>query len=213
MFYERANKRKIIGKIIFRPKKGEKLPIVLNEKELSLVFSKIKNIKHKTLMLMTYSGGLRRDETLSLQVSDIDFQRNEIMVNGKGNKQRTAMLSETLKPILLEYIKKDKPTDYLFKGATGGKYSYTSFSRILTEAVAKTEITKKVTLHTLRHTFATHLLEQGVDIRIIQELLGHKDIKTTLRYTHVTRKQLRKIKSPLDNLDLTKNKSEAEKPP
>jgi len=216
LYYNTANKREIPDKYIFRPKKGYKLPIILNEKELITLFSNINNIKHKALMLVTYAGGLRRNETLELRVKDIDFERKEISIkSGKGNKDRMALLSETLKPVLIAYIKKDKPGDYLFEGATGGKYSFSSFAKILKKAVSKSKITKNVTPHTLRHSFATHLLEQGVDIRYIQELLGHKDIKTTLRYTHVAKKELKKIKSPLDNLNLNKKaeKDDEDKPP
>ncbi len=183
---------------MLRPKKGERLPIVRNDKELSSLFSSIKNIKHRSLMLITYAAGLRRNETLELRVKDIDFERNEIRVNkGKGNKDRTTLLSESIKPTLLEYIKKDKPTDYLFEGALGGKYSFTSFARVLKNALTKTNILKDVTPHTLRHSFATHLLENGYDIRTIQELLGHSSIKTTMIYTHIANVGAG-VKSPLD---------------
>jgi len=210
LYYEKAHSRELQNYIL-RPKKGEQLPTILNNKELSSLFLSIKNIKHKSLMLITYAAGLRRNETLELRVKDIDFERNEIKVNkGKGNKDRITLLSENIKPVLKEYIKNDNPADYLFEGALGGKYSFTSFAKVLKNALKNTGILKDVTPHTLRHSFATHLLEQGVDIRYIQELLGHKDIKTTLRYVQVAKKELKKIKSPLDNLDFSGNKSKNE---
>ena len=210
LYYEKAHKREISGKFIFRPKIGKKLPAVLNQSELSKIFASIENLKHKTLLLLAFSGGFRRAEVLNLTVNDIDFERNEIKISsGKGNKDRITLLSEIIKPVLIEYIEEYRPKKYLFEGATGGKYSVTSFAKILKKAVSKANITKPVTIHTLRHTFATHLLEQGTDIRYIQELLGHKSIKTTLRYTHVAKKEIKKIKSPLDNLNI----SDSDKPP
>ena len=204
LFYETGHKIIITGNKIFRPKRGKKLPVILNTEELSTFFNAIKNKKHKTLMLLTYSAGLRRNETLELRVKDIDFVRNEIRVNsGKGNKDR-------IRPILLEYIKEYKPEDYLFEGATGGKYSFSSFSRIFKNALKKSGIQKELTLHSLRHSFATHLIEQGTDVRYVQELLGHESIKTTVVYTHVARNKINKIKSPLDNINLKAKKDEQE---
>ncbi len=171
LYYVRTGRREIEDKFIFRPKVGEKIPVILNEDELKKLFSCITNIKHKTLLLITYSGGLRRAETLELKLTDIDFVRNEIRVRGKGNKERIVLLSETLKPILIEYIEKYKPVHFLFEGAAGGKYSTTSFANILKNAIARANIKKRISPHGLRHSFATHLLEQGVDIRYIQELL------------------------------------------
>lgn len=202
IYYERAYKIELSYKEITRPRKEKKLPVILNSSELTEIFNNIDNTKHKALMLITYSGGLRRSETLNLKVKDIDFERSEIKINkGKGFKDRMALLSESLKPVLKEYINKYKPNEYLFEGATGGKYSATSFAKILKRGIENSGIKKHITLHTLRHSFATHLLEQGTDIRYIQELLGHSDIKTTLLYTQVATKQLKKIKSPLDNMN------------
>ena len=201
LYYERAYGREISFRYAIRPKKAQTLPEILGKKELYAIFSNITNLKHKTLLLITYSAGLRRNETLELKVVDVDFNRKLIKINnGKGKKSRTELLSESLQPILKQYIKEYKPKNYLFEGASGGKYSFSSFSKILNKAVLKSGIKKHITLHTLRHSFATHLLEQGTDIRYIQELLGHTNIKTTLRYTHVAEKNLQKIRSPLDSL-------------
>jgi len=208
LYYEKAYNREIPKTYIFRPKVEKKLPTILNYIEIQKIIQSIDNIKHKTLLLLTYSGGLRRSETLNLKIENIDFVRNEIhIVCAKGKKDRMIMLSHTIKYLLSEYIKQYNPQNYLFEGATGGRYSTSSFAKILKNAVEKANIKKKVTLHTLRHSFATHLFEQGTDIRIIQELLGHKDIKTTLRYVQVAKKELRKITSPLDNINISINKN------
>ncbi len=203
LYYEKAHKREISNKYIFRPKRPNKLPDILSMSEIQKLFSQIKNLKHHCLLILTYSGGLRRSETINLRTKDIDFERNQILIrSGKGNKDRVTLLSENLKKELYKYIEEYNPKKYLFEGATGGKYSFASFSKVLKKAVLKSEIQKNITIHSLRHSFATHLLEQGTDIRYIQKLLGHKNIKTTLLYTHVAKKEIRKIKSPLDNINL-----------
>ena len=179
----------------------EKLPNVLSEREIKAIFSVIKNLKHKTIIMTIYSAGLRMGELVNLMVKDIDFDRNTIkIVSGKGKKDRLVMLSNKLKPILQEYLNTYSPKNHLFEGQSGGGYSPSSVRQIFIKALSKTDVKKKATVHTLRHSFATHLLDRGIDIRIIQELLGHKKLETTQIYTHISKKNILGIKSPLDTL-------------
>jgi len=162
------------------------------------------NLKHKALLVTAYSAGLRVGEVVRLKVSDVDSKRMQIRVTaGKGAKDRYTVLSETDLVVLREYFKAEKPQDWLFSGEEPTDHlSERSAQHVFEHAKKKAGITKKATFHTLRHSFATHLLEDGVDIRYIQELLGHDSIKTTERYTHVTQPALARIKSPLDNMQL-----------
>ncbi|MBN1251929.1 MAG: tyrosine-type recombinase/integrase [Bacteroidales bacterium] len=201
LYYVRTGRREIEDKFIFRPKKENKLPEILSLDEIKSLLSTISNLKHHCILALTYSGGLRRSETLNLEIQDIDMSRNEIRIrNGKGKKDRITLLSESLKKMLVLYIKEYKPQKYLFEGSTGGKYSASSMDKILKKALKKANINKNISLHSLRHSFATHLLEQGTDIRFIQELLGHSNIKTTVLYTKIAQTAVRKIKNPLDNI-------------
>ncbi len=149
---------------------------------------------------MKISAGLRRSELIDLKVSDIDSERMVITINGaKGKKDRVSLLSENTLRLLRKYYKEYKPKKYLFEGMKGGKYSPTSVAKVLKNAANKARIHKNVTPHMLRHSFATHLLEQGTDLRYIQKLLGHSSSKTTEIYTHVSKKALDKIKNPVDD--------------
>ncbi len=198
-FYKQILNREFADTLIFRPKKEQKLPEVLSLEEMYKITSSIKNLKHRCLIELTYSGGLRRSETLNLKVENIDFGRSVINIKkAKGKKDRTVMLAQSLKDTLRLYLESYKPEMYLFESPTKGKYSESSMRMILKHAVESIETNKHVSLHTLRHSFATHLLENGTDIRYIQSLLGHSDIKTTLRYTKVATSQIKKIQSPLD---------------
>lgn len=173
---------------------------MLSLDEVKALLEVTDNLKHKTLLSLIYSAGLRRSEAQNLAVKDIDSKRKIIKINGaKGKKDRYVPLSENLLQLLREYYKVYKPKYYLFEGKNGGKYSFTSMSKVLKRSVRKAGITRNVHLHILRHSFATHLLEQGTDIRIIQEILGHNSIKTTERYTHVANTHLRSIKNPFDS--------------
>ena len=188
---------------IDRPRSEKTLPVILHTSEIAAIFKQVENLKHKTLLMLAYSTGMRISEIVNLKIGDIDSQRKQIkIVQGKGKKDRYTVLSEKVLPLLREYYKEYKPEIYMFEGARGKQYSTTSIQNILHMAVTRAGIKKRVTMHTLRHSFATHLLEQGTDLRYIQSLLGHENTKTTQIYTHVTTKGFESIKSPLDNLDI-----------
>ncbi len=182
-----------------RPRKRKKLPIVLSKTEMKTMISATKNLKHKCIISTLYSGGLRRSELLNLELKDIDSARMVINVrDAKGNKDRYTLLSETLLLDLRLYFKQYRPKTYLFEGDKNVQYSATSVSAIIKKASKNSNIKKVVTPHTLRHSFATHLLESGTDLRHIQLLLGHNSTKTTEIYTHVSTKNFTSIKNPLD---------------
>ena len=182
-----------------RPKREIKLPTVLSLPEVRSILDQVKNIKHKTLLMIIYSSGLRISEALNLMISDIDSERMLIHIKGaKGKKDRMVILSDVTLESLRMYYRRYKPKYWLFEGISGEKYSSSSSQAILKRAVRQAGIKKHVTLHTLRHSFATHLLENGTDLRYIQTLLGHNSLKTTEIYTHISQAYLQKIKSPLD---------------
>ena len=206
-YYERVLGGKRMTIYIDRPQKQQTLPTVLSKEEVQLIISKITNLKHKTMIMLTYSAGLRVSEVIQLKIKDIDSERKQIRVEqSKGKKDRYTLLSEKILILLRKYYIKYKPTEWLFEGQSKeGKvtqYSVRSLQMVLKKAVRKANINKKVTMHTLRHSFATHLLENGTDLRYIQVLLGHQSSKTTEIYTHVTTKGFDKIKNPLDDLDI-----------
>ena len=152
---------------------------------------------------MGYASGMRISEVVSIKTKEIDFERKTIMVRGgKGKKDRTIMLSDKLAVMLQEYMTKYEPKEWLFEGQLDSQYSVRSLQNLFKTAVNKTGIRKRITFHTLRHSFATNLLEAGTGLRIIQELLGHSNIQTTTRYTKVSVKQISNVKSPLDKLDI-----------
>jgi site-specific recombinase XerD len=185
-----------------RPKKDKRLPTVLTKEEVNLLLTSIDNLKHRCILSTIYSAGLRRSELINLKVSDIDSQRNLIKIRGaKGKKDRHSLLSGKLIELLGEYYRVYCPNVWLFEGQHGSQYSATSIAKILKKAVKKTGIQKHITPHTLRHSFATHLLEQGTNLRYIQELLGHEDPKTTQIYTHVATKEISKIRNPMDDFN------------
>ncbi len=188
---------------IERPRKEEKLPTVLSKEEIARMLSKLINIKHKCLVGLLYSSGLRLGELLSLKIAAIDSDRMLIhIVGAKGNKDRYTILSEALLSDLRKYYLVYRPKKYLFEGVYGNKYSETSVQRVVKRAAKWAGIRKKVSPHTLRHSFATHLLENGTDLRYIQNLLGHSSSKTTEIYTHVAVNIIKRIESPLDSLNL-----------
>ncbi len=188
---------------VSQPKKSEKLPTVLAFSEVIEIFSKIDNLKHKCMVFIGYATGLRISEVVSLKLSEIDYERKTIMVRGgKGKKDRTVMLSDKLAVILQDYVSKYEPKQWIFEGQLDEQYSTRSLQNLFKRAVESTKIKKHVTFHTLRHSFATHLLEAGTDLRMIQDLLGHVNIQTTVRYTHVSIRDINKIQSPLDKLNI-----------
>ena len=185
---------------IDRPRKEKKLPKVLSEKEVLDILNVTTNIKHKCILATLYSSGLRIGELLNLRMEDISYEKSLLFVRGgKGNKDRTTILSDSIAIVLKQYINQYHPKYWLFEGITHKKYSAGSIRQLLKRAAQNAGILQNVTPHMLRHSFATHLLEQGVDIRYIQTLLGHNSPKTTAIYAFVSDKSLRKIKSPLDN--------------
>ena len=186
-----------------RPRKVETLPLVLSVEEVQRLLNTVTNLKHKAILITIYSAGLRVSEVLELKMSDIQSDRMLILVrNSKGNKDRTTLLGKKTLSILREYYIEYKPDTYLFEGQNGGKYSSTSIQKILKKALKKANIIKPATIHTLRHSFATHLLEKGTNLRYIQTLLGHSSPKTTEIYTRVSTVDMEHIKNPIDNLDV-----------
>lgn len=202
LFFKTIVGSKIVTEQIERPRREHKLPNVLSKEEVLQILNVCSNQKHKTMLSLIYACGLRRSELLNLKIEHVNSQRNLlIIVNGKGKKDRVIPISEKVIDMLRAYFKEYKPQTWLFEGAErGNPYSEESLSQVLKQAVAKAKIKKPVTLHWLRHSYATHLLEAGTDLRYIQELLGHKSSKTTEIYTHVTEKSLKNIQSPFDTL-------------
>jgi len=200
-YYETIAKTGYVYFNLPRQKLSEKLPNILAISEVKKLFDAVENLKHKCMLYLGYSAGLRVSEVVSLKIADIDSARMVINIRGaKGKKDRTVMLSETLLVKLREHFIINKPKRCLFEGQFDDQYSERSLQKIFRTAKEKSGIKKQVTFHSLRHSFATHLLESGTDLRLIQELLGHANIITTTRYTHVSTKSISKIVSPLDKL-------------
>lgn len=200
LFYKYVYNRNIKIDYIYPDRQELKLPKVLAIEDIKKILNSIHNLKHKTLISTIYSCGMRISEALNLKISDIDSKRMMVRIeNSKGNRDREVMLSQNLLMLLREYYKVYKPKKYIFEGQKGGKYTARSAENILKKALKDSKINKNASLHTLRHSYATHLIEQGTDIRIVQELLGHKNIKTTQIYTHITDIRKLKVKNPFDN--------------
>ena len=202
LFFAKIVNAKLNPELVHRPKKPKLLPNVLSKDEVKQILNAHSNIKHRTMLSLIYSCGLRRSELLYLKPEHVDSKRNVLIIKAaKGKKDRIAPLSDKTVELLRDYYKLYKPTNWLFEGQSKGEqYSDRSLESVLKQALAKTKINKPVTLHWLRHSYATHLLEAGTDLRYIQEILGHKSSKTTEIYTHVSTKSLQKIKSPFDDL-------------
>jgi len=178
-------------------KKSKKLPVILSREEINQLISSIKNNKHRLLIALAYGSGLRVSEVISLRVKDIQLEELVIHIKeAKGKKDRITVLPEKLRSDISLFIIGKDPIDYLFKSERGGKLSTRAAQKVFEQALKKVGIKKDATFHSLRHSFATHLLENGVDIRYVQELLGHSNIRTTQIYTHVTNPAIKNIKSP-----------------
>ncbi|SEA68504.1 integrase/recombinase XerD [Flavobacterium gillisiae] len=202
LYFKTVRETKIELEKIHRPKRAKVLPNVLSKEEVKLILNVHSNIKHKMMLSLIYSCGMRCGELLALKPLDIDSKRNIILLkNSKGKKDRIVPLSPKILAMLRDYYTAYKPKTYLFEGQVEGKaYDARSLQLILKQALTKTGIKKPATLHWLRHSYATHLLESGTDLRYIQELLGHNSSKTTEIYTHVSTKNIQQIKSPFDDL-------------
>jgi site-specific recombinase XerD len=202
-YYEKVLKGQRKFYFIERPNSEITLPVVFNEEEVIRLFSCVSNIKHKCMLMLAYSAGLRLGEIVRLKLSDIDRERMQIRVEeGKGRKDRYTKLSTRFLVTYDKYLEEYKPVEYVFNGAKGGIYSESSVQNMMSATIKKAGITKEASMKTLRHTFATHSLENGVDLRYIQSMMGHASSKTTEIYTHITTKGFDQIKSPLDNLDI-----------
>jgi len=204
--YRRVVKRPGVVASLPRPKEGRSLPTVLSHGEVARLLGALDNLKHRAILMLIYAGGLRVSEAARLRVADVDVERRMVFIRGgKGNKDRYTVLADAAVEVLRAYQAKynPDPNGWLFPGARpGGHISPRTIQKVFDAARKKAGIQKAATVHTLRHSFATHLLESGTDIRYIQELLGHKDPRTTQRYTHVSGRVLGRIRSPLDDLEL-----------
>ncbi|RYE30530.1 MAG: integrase [Sphingobacteriaceae bacterium] len=184
-----------------RPKKPTILPKVISAKDIKKLFDVTQNVKHNLMLKLCYGMGLRVSEIVNIKITDIDSENMQVFIEkAKGKKDRYANLPESILHNLREYYRLYKPQKYLFEGQYGGCYSIRSVQKVFKDALKKAKINKEIGIHGLRHSFATHLLDSGTDVKLIQELLGHSDIKTTMRYIHVSSKSLRNVKSPLDKL-------------
>lgn len=202
LYFKTIQDKSIDIEKVHRPRREKLLPNVLSKEEIKAILEAHSNIKHRAMLSMIYSCGLRCGELLALKPVHIDSKRNIVLLkNSKGKKDRITPLSPKILELLREYYKSYKPKVYLFEGQTeGNPYDDRSLQQVLKQALKKANISKPVTLHWLRHSYATHLLENGTDLRYIQELLGHNSSKTTEIYTHVSTKSIQQIKSPFDDL-------------
>lgn len=202
LFFRRIHSVEFNVEKVERPRRKHRLPNVLSKEEVKLIITSPANIKHRAMLSLIYACGLRRSELLSLKPHDVDSKRGVLVIRqAKGNKDRIVPISDKIITMLREYYRMYKPVVWLFEGQVKGEpYSEKSIQDVLKQSVEKAKIRKPVTLHWLRHSYATHLLESGTDLRYIQELLGHKSSKTTEIYTHVSTQSIQKLRSPFDDL-------------
>lgn len=203
LFYKICLQNKLDIDLLVRPKREKRLPNVLSKEEVAKILGSLGNRKHQVMLSLIYSCGLRRSELINLKIRDIDSNRKVVLIRqSKNKKDRIVPLSDKVLIKLRDYYKVYQPSVWLFEGqVVGEKYGERSLELVLKQAVQKAGIKKPVSLHWLRHSYATHLLEGGTDLRYIQELLGHNSSKTTEIYTHVSTKSIQQIKSPIDDLD------------
>jgi integrase/recombinase XerD len=203
IFYKVCLQKKLDIDLLVRPKRDKRLPNVLSKEEVAKILGSLGNCKHQVMLSLIYSCGLRRSELINLKIRDIDSNRKVVIIRqSKNKKDRIVPLSDKVLIKLREYYKIYQPQTWLFEGQVAGeRYGERSLELVLKQAVQKAGIQKSVSLHWLRHSYATHLLEGGTDLRYIQELLGHNSSKTTEIYTHVSTKSIQQIKSPIDDLD------------
>jgi len=198
LYFEKILCRKFFVNIP-RAKSSKKLPETLTKEEIKLILGTIQNVKHKLLLGLTYSSGLRVSEVVSCKVKDLDFENKLLRVRrAKGAKDRITILSEKVCAVLQKYVKNKESEDHIFESERSGKLTERTVQKIFADALSRSGLKKRASCHSLRHSFATHLLESGTSIRYIQELLGHKRLETTQIYTKVVKNNLQNIKSPLD---------------
>ncbi len=184
-----------------RPSKNKRLPVVLGQQEIILLLMATPNLKHRTVLALLYSAGLRISELLQLKPKDLDIDRRSIMIrNSKGRKDRYVVMAVHCIPLFQNYLMTYSPKNHFVEGKAGGQYSPVSVRSILKKSCEKAGIKKHITPHSLRHSYATHLIENGVGLRHVQELLGHSKPETTMIYTHVAQKELLQIQSPFDHM-------------
>ena len=202
LFYRNRFNKTMEVDFIQRPRREKRLPNVLSKKEVKSILETPTNLKHRAMLSLIYACGLRRSELLNLTLTDIQSNRNLLFIRqSKGKKDRVVPIGNKLIEMLRDYYKAFKPKTWLFEGQfPSTKYSEKSLENVLKQSLTKTKISKKVSLHWLRHSYATHLLENGTDLRYIQELLGHSSSRTTEIYTHVSTFNLQQIRSPFDDL-------------
>ena len=202
LFFKKIELKNLDPELLHRPKRAKTLPNVLSKEEVKLILNAHNNIKHKAMLSLIYSCGLRCGELLKLKQEHVDSKRGVLIIKqSKGRKDRIAPLSHKIIELLRDYYKACKPQTYLFEGQNKGEpYDERSLQNVLKQSLEKVNISKPVSLHWLRHSYATHLLENGTDLRYIQEILGHSSSKTTEIYTHVSTKNIQKIVSPFDYL-------------
>jgi integrase/recombinase XerD len=202
-FYRISGKKKIELELIERPRRSRALPKVFSKEEVKRILNATRNTKHKLLLWIIYSCGLRRSEVTNIRLTDLDRDRSILHIReGKGRVDRIVPVSAKVWDKIDEYIDGFHPVKYLFEGQNGGRYSVESVYRVFKEALHKAGIKKDVGVHCLRHSYATHLHETGLDIKYIQELLGHKSTRTTEIYTHVSRRNLIQVRSPIEDMDV-----------